>query len=188
MKSGNYKVLTDSTGKECRFNSNAFYDAVLNKKRVCNSEARKTKRMTVQTLIDQIASEAGVSFDAVNNWYRGYNGPSDYESVIAAAKVLDIPESALVIPVSNEKKVVREMSIKEKELVANVFGKCVEVFYEYADQDENVLSNKELITQIERRNARREVHKEFVRKVSTFHGFIDSNTLIINSSWAYVKI
>ena len=100
MKSKAYRTFTINK-KKYHFDSDKFSN-ILNKYR--HYTDKKGKRVFIKDIINQIAEKASVSPEAVSNWKKGNNGPSDIELVKICAKVLDVNYMSLLTQDIEEEK------------------------------------------------------------------------------------
>ncbi len=71
------KIYTEEENRY-RFASNSFL-AMINERK--NTQKQINAKATKQDVMNDLASKACVSIDAIKNWMYGYNGPSDIEQI-----------------------------------------------------------------------------------------------------------
>ena len=181
MKSEKFKLLTNADGLQGQFNNEAFSNAIKNLSNKSKMEIKKGNKagkcITQQSIMQQIADKAGFTYEAVQKWQKGHNGPSSYDVITCAAEILNVPESDLFTPIEDNQKGAHKMSNKEKELVDLMFGKCVEALYDHADK---IFQEPDDTSYFGIRAKRSADNAEFMKKMNKLHLLIDQESLLIN--------
>ena len=77
MRSRNFRMF-ESDGVMYQFNPQGFKDAITKYQVILKEEG---KPYLLKDISDSVASELNISVEALNNWRKGYNGPSDIERI-----------------------------------------------------------------------------------------------------------
>ncbi len=112
--------------------SSILFRAKLNewKERKRREDGRKR---TNEDVYEVIADMAHVSTDAVKNWYKGSNGPSDLQTVKSIASALEINYEELVVAAATEPERVEQdftpAGTNEKDLIVQIYKLFIDYIY-----------------------------------------------------------
>ncbi len=137
MKSLSYRTFIIDT-KKYRFSKDGFNYAI--------NEFRTNKRMenteiTISKIIDNIADTLGVSSEAVRNWRRGYNGPSDLNLVRDIASELCCEMMSLLENLENDSNIQTEtkdiemtlIDTNENHVIISIINDMIELMDTFSD-------------------------------------------------------
>lgn len=126
MEKKNFRTL-EYEGRSYRFNRAAFCEFF-----------RAAKSRTVDTndaLTQKIAEHAYVSADAVINWKKGKNGPSDIEKIRLIAEALGVNNWMLLLAEIREENDMRNREEIELYSVKRIYDAVVEFLHEFVNTD-----------------------------------------------------
>lgn len=124
MKSDNYKILTDDNGTKFQFSPEKFDHAIT--QFILDKQKESMSKITRNSIIELIAEQCHISKDAVQNWKKGSNGPSDIDLVKHCATVLRVNYYDLLTPLSSNYKPTKS---EDAALVRSVFEKTLEIIW-----------------------------------------------------------
>lgn len=179
MKSENFKVLMDKNGNRCRFSPAKFRDALEAVKENSAKEEngkRVYKRILRQRIADQITELIGSEFsrEAVDQWEKGYNGPSSFQYVEIAARVLNVGTNAILDRIDEPEEI--GFTQAEKDLVFEIYEKCCDLFLEWAEFEPEKASSKSAYAQWE------ENRKKYEKKLHEVSAIVYRKTLWISNA------
>ena len=172
-----FRVLSYD-GQQYQFDYIAFSDLLASKASKPKKGDRKTG-ISQNTLMNKIADELDISLEAVIRWKRGYNGPKDIDSVIKCANVLDIDVLSLLKPLETIQED-EKLNEKEKNVIEDVFCKCVEAIYCFAERFKQYTEDLRLNTSLKHK-----AEEDFVSSIEEVHRFVNKSALLITDSVRY---
>jgi transcriptional regulator with XRE-family HTH domain len=128
MKSKAFRTF-EADGKICKFSTVGFKHAITKYQMMLKSE---NKPFLIKDISESMANELNISVEALSNWRKGYNGPSDLERVKEVAAVLQCDYKELLEMQGGQnnmvsKDVTYEMVNTEKEALYSVIGDLLEI-------------------------------------------------------------
>ena len=130
-KSINFRFFNDGN-RDVQFSSICFRSE-LNEWKERQRRADSTKKATIEDGYVLISETANVSVDAVRNWYKGSNGPSDLQTVKKIASALEIDYTELIVASNSESKSIEQdftpTSNSEKELLMQIYKLFIDYVY-----------------------------------------------------------
>lgn len=126
MQSKDTRVFTVD-GKQVRFDAQIF-----NK----NFEScRRSKKIGVGELEEQLAEKLNVSREAVHNWRFRKNGPSDVEMLIKIAKTLGLSDWTLLTKEIDGGNTMTQLTERQKNAAKRIYDVCIWFLSEFSNTD-----------------------------------------------------
>lgn len=121
--------MFESDGVMYQFNPQGFKDAITKYQVILKEEG---KPYLLKDISDSVASELNISVEALNNWRKGYNGPSDIERIKEIAAVLKCDYKGLLVSQGGQKHMISkdvstEVYTTEKEVLRSIIGDFLEI-------------------------------------------------------------
>ena len=114
-------------GRRMQFNSLVFNEQI--------SLYKKKSQKTNNEIIGVIANKSGVSEDAVRNWKKGNNGPSEIKMIEDIADVLQIGEYKLFLKEIKEENVVEKLTDRQLTAVKKIYDSIVTFMNEFINSN-----------------------------------------------------
>ena len=105
--------------KEMQFNPEAFNQTIL--------QSSRQKHVKIGVVEQSVADKIGVSREALRNWRKGTNGPSDATLIEYAADFLGLSDWTTLFTETNGGKEMCNLSEKQIESVKKIYDACVDV-------------------------------------------------------------
>ncbi len=126
-KSEKYRTLTTIDGTEMIFFPRGFKDSVNQK---LEKEKLSGNNMTQTLLFENLSEEIHKSVEAVRNYYKGYNGPDDIETVKLMATFLAVSFMAMLRPKYITTDLPEPVGTDENGIIIQMYQQIIDYVYQ----------------------------------------------------------
>ena len=99
------------------------------------SEIQRRKRVSKATIMEEIATKMGVSFETVRGWHKGKNGPIDYATVESLASTLGITDISILLITINGGNEMAPLTERQIAASKRIYDICIWFLNEFYHSD-----------------------------------------------------